>query len=410
MNRFPLLCVMLFFAHVMHPQDDRFLPEIDGLRIDRTGYSMIWNEELKIPKLISYELTLQELEGPSCGGARYHADPNLDEYAASAYEGAYDMGYDKGHLLPKRHGSWSEEACIHTSYYSNILPQKKSLNRGPWDELDDRVDRLIRELGTVYVNAGPVPIAVDTLPSGMPVPCGFWKVLLYEEGGFWNKEVYLFSQTAAEDSIELSEYECFSEHALELLLGHEIFDHFHIFPGNSDFRERGEILTTPSAEVEEMFQERMTETLRRVDFFTEDGARHFLELFGDLSKWCSPLANDTTRVYGLSSTGALMGRMAFKRVGVNSVQPINRLPQFAVQTLEEAIAVLNPQEFVQGEDSYEGRKRRNAATLYAMAANIPLFMQDCEEAVRLAKLSLKWNKYVAGDRCNRILEGCESRY
>ena len=410
MTRFLFMFAMFWAASVVHSQDDRFAPEIDGLHIDRAGYSMIWNEELNIPKLVCYELKREELAGSPCDGARYHADPNLDEYAASAYEDAFDLGYEKGHLLPNRHGRWSEDACEHTSYYSNILPQKTSLNRGPWNQLDNRVEQLVKEFGTVYVHAGPVPIAVDTLPSGMPVPCGFWKILLYAERGYWKKEVYLFSQLAGQDSAELSDFECFSEYTLELLIGHEIFDHSQISPLFADNRVGNEILKTPSAEVGEMFQERVTETLQKVDFFQEDGADHFMDLFGDLSKWCSPFANDTSRVYCLSSTGSLMGRMAFKRLGAYSVQPINRLPQSAVQTLEEAIAVLNPQEFVQGEDTYEGKKRRNAATLYALAANIPLFTQDCEEAVRLAELSLKWNKYVAGDRCNRIIEGCESRY
>ena len=142
---------LFWVASAVHSQDDRFVPEIDGLRMDRAGYSLIWNEELNIPKLVCYELKLEELGGSSCDGARYHADPNLDEYAAAAYEGAFDLGYEKGHLLPNRHGRWSEDACEHTSYYSNILPQKTSLNRGPWDQLDDRVEQLISKLGTVYV-------------------------------------------------------------------------------------------------------------------------------------------------------------------------------------------------------------------------------------------------------------------
>lgn len=410
MTRFLLMFAMFWAASVVHSQDDRFAPEIDGLHMDRAGYSMIWNEELNIPKLVCYELKLEELGGSPCDGARYHADPNLDEYAASAYDGAFDLGYEKGHLLPNRHGRRSEDACEHTSYYSNILPQKTSLNRGPWDQLDNRVERLISKLGTVYVHAGPVPIAVDTLPSGMPVPCGYWKILLYEEGGSWKKEVYLFSQLAGQDSAELSDFECFSEYTLELLLGHEIFDHSLVSPLPGNNMEKVEVLKTPSVEVEEMFQQRVTETLKGIDFFTEDGARQFLDLFGDLSKWCSPYAKENSRVYGLSATGSLMGRMAFKRAGLNKAQPINELPQHAVQTFEQAVAVLNPQEFVRGEDSKEGEKRRNAATLYAAAANIPLFTQDCEEAVRLADLSIKWNKYVAGDRCNRIKEACNSRY
>jgi len=182
-----------------YTQDDRFLPDVDGERFDRENYTMIWNSELRLPKIITYELTKEELMGSSCSGARYHSDPDVNAYSNTDYEGAFDVGFEKGHLMPAAHGNWDEKSCLHTSYYSNISPQSTTLNRGVWNKCDNRIDSLAREKGRVYVHQGPIPIFLDSLPSGMPIPIGYWKTILYQDNGNWTKESYLFSQHPEED-------------------------------------------------------------------------------------------------------------------------------------------------------------------------------------------------------------------
>jgi DNA/RNA endonuclease G (NUC1) len=175
-------------------QDDRFLPDVEGHRIDRESYVMIWDSALRFPKVIAYEVTREELNSLDCGGARYHADPNLNEYSATDYEGAADRGFEKGHMMPVAQGTWNEASCLHTSFYSNISPQSKKLNRGAWYDSDLLVDSLVALHDRVYVHTGLLPITVEFLPSGMPVPMGYWKVVIYQTNGKWFKECYLFSQ------------------------------------------------------------------------------------------------------------------------------------------------------------------------------------------------------------------------
>ena len=45
-----------------HGQDDRFLPDVEGYRIDRESYVMIWDSVLRLPKVTAYEVTREELE------------------------------------------------------------------------------------------------------------------------------------------------------------------------------------------------------------------------------------------------------------------------------------------------------------------------------------------------------------
>jgi len=78
-----------------HGQDDRFLPDVEGYRIDRESYVMIWDSVLRLPKVTAYEVTREELERFDCGGARYHADPDLNEFPATHYKGAADLGFQR---------------------------------------------------------------------------------------------------------------------------------------------------------------------------------------------------------------------------------------------------------------------------------------------------------------------------
>lgn len=190
------LVVVILFAGVgfaLKAQDDRFLAEIEGERFDRESYVLIWDNEIHMPKLVAYEVTLEELDGVACGGARYHADPQLDEFSTNFYDGAPNIGFEKGHLVPVMHGSWDSVSCEHTSLYSNILPQHERLNGGAWKAADELIDSLVRKHGSVYVHAGPLPYSVQSLPSSMPIPVGYWKLIIYQDDGVWKKESFLFS-------------------------------------------------------------------------------------------------------------------------------------------------------------------------------------------------------------------------
>ena len=150
---FCLTMLALWASLLVLGQDDRFLPEVPGERVDRKGYTMIWDVDRRFPKVIAYELTREELTGRESCGDRYHADPDLNDHGEQEYNGAADVGFERGHMLPASQGRWSPESCLHTSYYSNIMPQRDSLNRGGWLECDNRVEALVAEHGKVYVHA-----------------------------------------------------------------------------------------------------------------------------------------------------------------------------------------------------------------------------------------------------------------
>lgn len=199
MNQKELFRLLPFIGLMLSPllclgQDDRFLPDVEGYRIDRESYVMIWDSALRLPKLVAYEVTRDELQRYDCGGARFHADPDLNEFSESAYEESSELGFEKGHLIPKSHGSWDEVSCLHTSYYSNIVPQRRGLNNGAWRTLDEHIADLALKHGSAYVNVAVLPFFDGSLLKGVPIPIGFWKSVVFQEDGVWYKESYLISQ------------------------------------------------------------------------------------------------------------------------------------------------------------------------------------------------------------------------
>jgi endonuclease G len=69
---------------------------------------------------------------------------------------------------------------------SNITPQKKDLNQGPWKNLEEAVRDLVRTGKTVYVMTGPIyQKTMPKLPNANEehiVPSAYWKVVVAVTG------------------------------------------------------------------------------------------------------------------------------------------------------------------------------------------------------------------------------------
>ena len=86
--------------------------------------------------------------------------------------------YDRGHLAPLAAFKGSRFAS-QVNYYSNIVPQRPNLNRGPWEELETRTRHLVQQYGRAWVMSGPIyevnmpPLPVtdqNALESVKPLP------------------------------------------------------------------------------------------------------------------------------------------------------------------------------------------------------------------------------------------------
>ncbi len=173
--------------------------------IIRDLYAACTNDTTKFADWVAYRLTPKEVLGSLDLERRWRADPWLDPSETleprgpDDYAGAYNAhGYDRGHLAPLGSFIGSAEASS-LNFYSNIVPQTRELNRGPWRMLEEEVRALVRAHGEVFVVTGslydgaPMP-PLPEADESHTVPTGFFKVVVVPRGGAAEVRAYAMPQ------------------------------------------------------------------------------------------------------------------------------------------------------------------------------------------------------------------------
>ncbi len=149
--------------------------------LENKGYSVGYSEQRKTPLWVSYRVF--EVEGlnspprPSWfrKDSRSSAGVTHDDYKYS--------GYDRGHMAPNyaiatRFGKDGQKG---TFVMTNVVPQRASLNRGVWRELEWRIARYYGQTcKQLWVVTGPIYVEnPKTLgESGVQIPHGFYKIVV----------------------------------------------------------------------------------------------------------------------------------------------------------------------------------------------------------------------------------------
>ena len=156
-----------------------------------------FNLKTRLPDWVAYELNPHIVWGYSKQRRDFKSDPFLKKegLVVKDYEGASRFEYDKGHLAPL--GSFKGSFFIfETQYLTNIIPQKKKLNRILWKRLEDKVrvsvvlkgQKLKILTGPLYSNSQdelkpyktpPAPWNVEKVRH---VPSGSWKIISVKRG------------------------------------------------------------------------------------------------------------------------------------------------------------------------------------------------------------------------------------
>ena len=126
-----------------------------GQLIKRKGYTLSYNADYKTPQWVAWELTGKETKGKEERTDKFLPDP--DVRGAKAYSNDYTKsGYDRGHMAPAADMKWSKQAMAESFYMSNICPQNPNLNRGDWNDLEEKSRQWAKKYGAVYIACGPV--------------------------------------------------------------------------------------------------------------------------------------------------------------------------------------------------------------------------------------------------------------
>lgn len=146
--------------------------------IEHTGYTVSHNSKWKIPNWVGYELTGKELAGTNPRNDCFAPDPMVrgNKAELSDYK---NSGYDRGHMAPAADMKWSKKVMKESFYLSNICPQNQSLNRGDWNDLEEKVRSWARKDSAIIIVCGPIiPKRPKKIGNNVAVPEAFFKVIL----------------------------------------------------------------------------------------------------------------------------------------------------------------------------------------------------------------------------------------
>ena len=104
------------------------LKKREEIQLQRTGYTVSYNNFYKTPNWVAWELTRQETKGDEERKNRFVPDPDLPEPRVEHADYTHSS-YDRGHMAPAADMKWSKKAMEESFYMSNICPQNQKLNR-----------------------------------------------------------------------------------------------------------------------------------------------------------------------------------------------------------------------------------------------------------------------------------------
>lgn len=153
--------------------------------LQRMGYTVSYNEDLRIPNWVAWHLTSGRLTGPAQRkGIPFSPDTEAPGPLVDTHDYARS-GYDRGHLCPAGDNKWSQRAMEESFLLTNICPQAPSLNRGDWNEMEIQCRKWAEQYGDVYIVAGPILYRGQHKHIGqhrVTVPEAFFKVVLCMQG------------------------------------------------------------------------------------------------------------------------------------------------------------------------------------------------------------------------------------
>ncbi len=161
--------------------------------IDRPQYVMSYNDKHKTANWVCWNLTAKDI-GRTARGA-FEPDKGLPKGFTHVTSANYTgSGFDRGHLVPSKDRSDTEENNDAVFLMTNMVPQSAACNQKGWERFESYCRTLAEDGKELYIAAGPHGIggvANDgtkklTIGKNAPfitVPAHVWKVALVLDKG-----------------------------------------------------------------------------------------------------------------------------------------------------------------------------------------------------------------------------------
>ena len=170
------------------------------------GYTVSYDETLRIPVWVAYELTAEEANGTvGRSGKNFRPDEKAKVIQADNYD-YRGSGWSRGHMAPAGDFKWDETAMWDTFYYTNCCPQDEKLNNGSWNVLENKVRTWARQFGSLYVVTGPIVGQNENGKIGahqITVPDAFFKALLVnKDDSYYGIAFLMFNNSTTQRLLE----------------------------------------------------------------------------------------------------------------------------------------------------------------------------------------------------------------
>ncbi len=155
--------------------------EDSGHLIDYEGFTVYFRPDMHQPGYVAWTLSPDEAgaEVANRRDATFRPDPDVD--GCATLDDYRNSGFDRGHMAPAADMKWSHKAMADCHFLTNICPQDKSVNAGPWATVEKNSRKWSQRHGELYIVAGPVlgdRLTRTIGPSRVPVPERFFKVIV----------------------------------------------------------------------------------------------------------------------------------------------------------------------------------------------------------------------------------------
>jgi len=170
-----------------HPSSSKYFSlNVGGLdscdySLNRIAYFSCFDSQLKIPRLVAYKLTRDNVKKRRVRLKRFYADKDIPKpFRVSSYHYT-NSGYHRGHMMPNAVSDWDKAVQKESFLMTNIFPQAGKFNTGAWKNLESFVRSEVLRVGELSIINGLIPSKKWIRKKGLSIniPSKTFKIITY---------------------------------------------------------------------------------------------------------------------------------------------------------------------------------------------------------------------------------------